>query len=62
MMRLINHSLQMFFKIGALQNLVIFTGKNLCWGLVNKVADLFPTFRLNTKRYSEMRGEGLQLC
>ena len=31
----------MFFKIGALKSVVIFTGKRLCWNLVfNKAADL----------------------
>ena len=28
-----NSCLQMFFKIGALKNFVIFTGKHLCWSL-----------------------------
>ena len=72
MVRLINHrssGFQMFFKIGALKNLVIFTGENLCWSLFNKVTGLFPAFRVNKKKYSErysysapMREEDLQLC
>ena len=46
MVRLINHrssGLQMFFKIDALKNLVIFTGKNLCWSLfLIKLQAFFP--------------------
>ena len=55
MMCLINHrssSLQMFLKIGALKSLVIFTGKKLVLKpLFNKVAGLFPAFRLNMQTY-----------
>ena len=53
-MRVINHRssvVQMFFKTVALMNIVIFRGKNLCWSLFHKFADLFPVFRLNTERY-----------
>ena len=46
MVRLINHrssGLQMFFKIDALKNLVIFTEKNLCWSLfLVKLQAFFP--------------------
>ena len=46
MVRLINHrssGLQMFFKIDALKNLVIFTEKNLCWSLfLIKLQAFFP--------------------
>ena len=55
MVHLINHrssGLQMFFKIDALKNLVIFTEKKLVLEpLFNKVAGLFPAFRLDTQRY-----------
>ena len=46
MVHLINHrssGFQMFFKIGALKNLVIFTGKNLCWSrCLIKLQAFFP--------------------
>ena len=29
-----SNQLQMFFKIGALKNFAIFTGKGLCWSLL----------------------------
>ena len=55
MVRLINHrssGLQMFFKIDALKNLVIFTEKKLVLEpLFNRVAGLFPAFRLDMQRY-----------
>ena len=35
-----NSRSQMYFKIGALRNFVIFKGKQLCWSVLNKIPGL----------------------
>ena len=37
----------MFFKIGVLKKIAIFTGKNLCWSLFDKVESSRPATLLN---------------
>ena len=42
---------QMFFKIGALKNFAIFTGKHLCWSLFLIKLQAFRCFPMNIAKF-----------